>query len=53
VIRDVTVRYKRTFLGIARDVFQPLMIMIVYTVNSGEFGQIPPEGIPYPLADMI
>jgi len=49
VIRDVTVRYKQTFLGIAWAVFQPVMMMIVYSVVFGKFGQIPSEGIPYPL----
>ena len=46
VIRDVTVRYKQTFLGIAWAVFQPLMMMVIYSVIFGRFGGIPSEGDP-------
>jgi lipopolysaccharide transport system permease protein len=49
VLRDLTVRYKQTFLGIAWAVVQPLMMMGVYTVIFGRFGGIPSDGIPYPL----
>ena len=49
VIRDVTVRYKQTVLGIAWAVFQPLMMMAVYTVIFGRLGGMPSDGVPYPL----
>jgi lipopolysaccharide transport system permease protein len=49
VIRDVTVRYKQTILGIAWAIVQPLMMMAIYTVVFGRFGGIPSDGLPYPL----
>jgi lipopolysaccharide transport system permease protein len=49
VIRDVTIRYKQTILGIAWAIVQPLMMMAIYTVIFGRFGGIPSDGIPYPL----
>jgi len=49
VIRDVTIRYKQTLLGIAWAVVQPIVMMGTYTVIFGRFGHIPSDGIPYPL----
>jgi homopolymeric O-antigen transport system permease protein len=49
VIRDVTVRYKQTILGIAWAIVQPLMMMAIYTVIFGRFAGIPSDGLPYPL----
>lgn len=49
VLRDVTVRYKQTILGIAWAVLQPLMLMAIYSVIFGRFGGIPSDGLPYPL----
>jgi lipopolysaccharide transport system permease protein len=49
VMRDVTVRYKQTILGIAWAVLQPLMMMAIYSVIFGRFGGIPSDGLPYPL----
>jgi lipopolysaccharide transport system permease protein len=49
VMRDVTVRYKQTILGIAWAVLQPLMMMAIYSVIFGRFARIPSDGLPYPL----
>jgi lipopolysaccharide transport system permease protein len=49
VIRDVTVRYKQTILGIAWAIVQPLMMMAIYTVVFGRFAGMPSDGLPYPL----
>jgi lipopolysaccharide transport system permease protein len=49
VIRDVTIRYKQTILGIAWAIVQPLMMAAVYTVVFGRFGGIPSDGVAYPL----
>jgi lipopolysaccharide transport system permease protein len=49
VVRDVTIRYKQTILGIAWAIVQPLMMMAIYSVVFGRFGRIPSDGIPYPL----
>src|SRR5829696_2247713 len=47
--RDVKVRYKRAYLGIAWAVLQPLMSMIVFTIIFGRIAGLPSEGVPYPL----
>src|SRR5262245_56541936 len=49
VLRDVTIRYKQTFLGIAWAVIQPLMMMLIYTLLFGRLAGMPSDGIAYPL----
>jgi lipopolysaccharide transport system permease protein len=49
--RDVKVRYKQTFLGIAWAILQPLLTMIVFTIFFGRLAGIDAktDGIPYPI----
>jgi lipopolysaccharide transport system permease protein len=47
--RDVKVRYKQTALGIAWAVLQPLLTMLVFTLLFGKLGNLPNDGIPYPV----
>src|SRR6185369_60721 len=47
--RDVKVRYKQTFFGVAWAVIQPLFTMIVFTFFFGRLAKIPSDGIPYPI----
>jgi lipopolysaccharide transport system permease protein len=47
--RDIKVRYKQTAIGVAWAVLQPLAMMLVFTVFFGKLGDMPSEGIPYPL----
>ena len=47
--RDVKIRYKQTVLGIAWAVIQPLMTMVIFTVLFGKLGNMPSDGMPYPL----
>jgi len=47
VWRDVLVRYKQTYLGVAWAVVQPLITVVVFTVIFGHFAQLPSEGAPY------
>ena len=47
--RDVKMRYKQTALGVAWAVLQPLMTMVVFTLLFGKLGNMPSDGIPYPL----
>ena len=49
VWRDVKVRYKQTVIGAAWAIFQPLMIMLIFTVIFGKFANIPSDGLPYPI----
>ena len=47
--RDIKVRYKQTFIGIAWVLFQPLLSMLVFTVFFGNFAKMPTDGAPYPI----
>ena len=49
VWRDVTVRYKQTFLGAAWAVVQHLSAMVVFSLFFGRLAKMPSEGIPYPI----
>src|SRR6266498_63826 len=49
VWRDIKVRYKQTFLGVAWAIFQPFVTMIVFTVLFGRLAKIPSDSIPYPV----
>lgn len=47
--RDIKVRYKQTFLGVAWVIFQPLLSMIIFAFVFGRVVGVPSDGIPYPL----
>lgn len=47
--REIKVRYKQTFFGIAWAVIQPLSLMLIFTLIFSYFTQINSEGIPYPI----
>lgn len=47
--RDLKVRYKQTFIGIAWALFQPLITMVVFTVFFGQLAGMPSDGVPYPV----
>jgi lipopolysaccharide transport system permease protein len=47
--RDVKVRYKQTFIGIAWAVLQPFMTMVVFSLFFGRLARMPSDGVPYPL----
>jgi lipopolysaccharide transport system permease protein len=47
--RDIKVRYKQTVLGASWAVLQPLFTMLVFSLFFGKLGNIPSEGLPYPL----
>jgi lipopolysaccharide transport system permease protein len=49
VWRDIKVRYKQTVLGAAWAIVQPLMTTLVFSVFLGNLGNIPSNGLPYPL----
>ena len=46
VARDVRARYRRSILGPAWAILQPLFLMVVFTILRG-FVDIPSDGIPY------
>jgi lipopolysaccharide transport system permease protein len=47
--REIKVRYKQTAIGVAWAVLQPLAMMAVFTIFFGKLGNLPSDGIPYPL----
>jgi lipopolysaccharide transport system permease protein len=49
VIREIKIRYKQSILGIAWAVFQPLLMMVIFTIVFSYFARMPSDGIPYPL----
>ena len=47
--RNVLIRYKQTYLGIAWAVLQPFLTMVVFSVIFGQIGKFPTKGAPYPV----
>jgi lipopolysaccharide transport system permease protein len=47
--RDILVRYKQTFLGVAWAAIRPLLTMGVFTLVFGKFANLPSDGVPYPI----
>jgi len=47
--RDILVRYKQTFVGVAWSLIRPFLTMVVLTVVFGKFGKMPSGGVPYPI----
>ena len=48
VWRDIKVRYKQTFLGVAWALLVPIFTATVYIVIFGKFARFPSGGLPYP-----
>jgi lipopolysaccharide transport system permease protein len=48
VWRDVSVRYKQTFLGIAWAILVPAFTALVYVIVFGKFANFPAGSTPYP-----
>jgi lipopolysaccharide transport system permease protein len=48
VWRDVVVRYKQTFLGVAWAVLVPIFTAVVYVIVFGKFADFPSGDVPYP-----
>lgn len=47
--RDVLVRYKQTYLGVAWAVLQPLLTVVVFSVLFGRLAKFESWGAPYPI----
>lgn len=45
--RDLKVRYKQTFFGVAWALIQPLLAMVLFTLILGRGVGLPSEGVPY------
>jgi lipopolysaccharide transport system permease protein len=47
--RDISARYKQTFLGGSWAVIQPLMVMAIFTLVFSRIANFPSQGFPYPV----
>ena len=47
VVRNIKIRYKQTLIGASWAIFQPLAIMLIFTVFFGVLIKVPSDGIPY------
>jgi lipopolysaccharide transport system permease protein len=45
--RDLIVRYKQTFVGVAWVVIRPFLTMVVFTVIFGQLANMDSKGLPY------
>jgi len=45
--RDIKLRYKQTFFGIAWAVIRPFVTMVVFTVVFGKLANMPSDNVPY------
>ncbi len=46
-LRDISVRYKQTIVGVAWALVQPLFSTLIFTVVFGHFAKLPSENQPY------
>jgi lipopolysaccharide transport system permease protein len=47
--RDILVRYKQTFIGMAWALIRPFLTMVVFTIVFGNLAKLPSDGVPYPI----
>jgi lipopolysaccharide transport system permease protein len=47
--RDIKVRYKQTVIGAAWALIQPVATTVVFSMSFGRIGNMPSDGLPYPL----
>jgi lipopolysaccharide transport system permease protein len=48
-VRDIKLRYRQTFLGVAWAVLQPVAAMLVFSLFLGRVAGVTSSGVPYPL----
>jgi lipopolysaccharide transport system permease protein len=49
VVRELKVRYKQTFIGVAWVLLQPLVTMLIFTVIFGKLAKLPSDNVWYPV----
>lgn len=47
--RDIKLRYRQTFFGVAWAVIQPVITMVVFSIVFGKLVNMPSDNIPYPI----
>jgi lipopolysaccharide transport system permease protein len=48
-LRDITVRYRQAFFGIAWAILRPVLTMLVFFLIFGMVARVPTDGISYPI----
>jgi lipopolysaccharide transport system permease protein len=48
-LRNIRIRYKQTFFGVAWALLQPLAAVGIFTLIFGRLAEVPSENIPYPV----
>jgi lipopolysaccharide transport system permease protein len=48
-LREIKIRYKQSFFGVAWAILQPLALMVVFTIVFSILARIPTDGVPYPV----
>jgi lipopolysaccharide transport system permease protein len=48
VVRELKVRYKQTFIGVAWVLLQPLVTMLIFTIIFGQLAKMPSDNVWYP-----
>lgn len=51
-MRDIKVRYKRAYIGVAWAFIQPLLTLVVFSLLFGRLAKLPSENLPYPVFAM-
>jgi len=49
IVKDIRARYKQTVIGVGWALFQPLAMMVVFTIVFSLFAKVDTNNIPYPL----
>jgi lipopolysaccharide transport system permease protein len=49
VKRDVTAKYRQTFVGAGWAIIQPFMTMVIFSFFFGKLAKMPSDGVPYPI----
>ena len=48
-LREIKVKYKQSILGVLWAGFQPLSMLVIFTVIFSHFIKVPSDGMPYPI----
>ena len=48
-LRDLKLRYKQTFFGVAWAIIQPLAGVAIFSLVFGHLAKVPSDGLPYPV----
>ena len=47
--RDISIRYKQTYIGAGWAFIRPFLTMVIFTFVFGKLAKLPSEGVPYPV----